>query len=917
LTKPIEFAELLARVRVMVRLQQSRRSLHESTQRISVLLHITQTLSSSLDTAAVLHQMVGQVADSVGATRASIILINQDTPLYASSTTEGYDSETIGRILRDGVAGWVIRSMKPLTLGDANRDHRWALLGRIHESTRSVLAVPIIHDKVALGAITVVHTRPHYFTADHVDLLESVAAQSAVAFIHGQLFRLTAEQKQQLERRSHMLEEMLNVGERLRLNLPLPALLDEIASAIYRSLGFRNVVIQVLKTAGSTEAQGVAGRSREAALWTAATVSANVLPLMRERFRISRSYFIPSGYTLDAAQMPAASTPAWMLENHLFVPIGTHTNLLGVIAVDAPPEGSPDLPTIQALEVFANQVATAVQNNRLFSREKDRANQLQLLVDIGRSMTELMTPDQLLRLVASLIQHSFGFRSVAILQVRRGEFVLRAAAVASGQPPPLGQALPATPRLAEAVLSTALSRRENTPDFCLDYAWIGHPINVEIALPLRTHNDAAGILLIAHDQAGGLDAGLESLLTAVAAQLVVALENAQLFAREQARVQQLSRINALSARLTAAQHVEAHFAAVLADIASIFDSPRAALVMFDGEQGSQIAATLNTSPAEAAPPAELLDALGDDLPQLVAPAEQPANAVARLAGALGMDAGIAVQLPTRDQVAGLLLIEPPQGGEPWRTSERSLVQTVANLLAQAIENSQLQHQRMQRLRDDMIRYMAPQLVDQLLSEGGFGAAAEREVVVIFADLRGFTSLAEGLMPRIVIDHVLNRFFALMTEVLYAHEASIDKFLGDGLMAVFGSVLPRPDDVQRALAAAVAMQRAFVRLRADWNRDLGRDIGLGIGMSWGPAVVGNIGSPQRMDYTLIGDVVNTASRLADLAAGSQIVVSQHLVDWLSDDERRQLIELPPVTLKGKVERLAIYEVVYGADRIAGE
>jgi len=377
-------------------------------------------------------------------------------------------------------------------------------------------------------------------------------------------------------------------------------------------------------------------------------------------------------------------------------------------------------------------------------------------------------------------------------------------------------------------------------------------------------------------------------------------------------VQQLSRVNALSVKLTAEQHLDTQLDTVLADIASIFEAPRAALVLFDQEQ--QIASLVATVPAALQQPAalpavaELLAPLVSQRPQLIIPSADSADPLSQLVLACDMQLGVLAPLPASAAIAGLLLLEPPRQAKDWQASDRNLVQTVANLLAQAIENNQLQQQRMQRLRADMSRYMAPELVEQLLTEGRF-EPTERDVVVVFADLRGFTALSEGLAPRIVVEQVLNRFFALMTDVLYAHEATIDKFLGDGLMAVFGSIIDRPDDISRAVQAAVAMQRAFTELQASWNRELGRDIGLGIGISWGRAVVGNLGSPQRLDYTLIGDVVNTASRLVDLAESGQIIVSQHVVDQLPPQEHGCLAALPAVMLKGKGEKLAIYSVEY--------
>jgi adenylate cyclase len=206
------------------------------------------------------------------------------------------------------------------------------------------------------------------------------------------------------------------------------------------------------------------------------------------------------------------------------------------------------------------------------------------------------------------------------------------------------------------------------------------------------------------------------------------------------------------------------------------------------------------------------------------------------------------------------------------------------------------------------------VVEQMLAGGGaFGAPVERDVVVLFADLRGYTALTEGIEPSVLVEQVLNRYFTAMTDVLYRHSGTIDKFLGDGLIGVFGSPIAHADDVQRSLGAAVDLQRAFAELRRNWRAELGLDIGMGVGVGFGSAVVGNIGSTQRQDYTLIGDVVNTANRLGSLAKAGQVLVSHRLIDALPPDWRAPwpLREIDRVMLKGKQEPHLIYEIEYEA------
>jgi class 3 adenylate cyclase/DNA-binding response OmpR family regulator len=225
---------------------------------------------------------------------------------------------------------------------------------------------------------------------------------------------------------------------------------------------------------------------------------------------------------------------------------------------------------------------------------------------------------------------------------------------------------------------------------------------------------------------------------------------------------------------------------------------------------------------------------------------------------------------------------------------------------------ELERREQERLRDVFRRYVSPQVAEEVLAGGvDFGSPAERDVVVLFADIRGYTTLTEGLPPRVLVEQVLNRYFNAMTAVIHRYAGTVDKFMGDGMIGLFGVPIARVDDIQRSLAAAIEMQQACDELRAEWLATLNRDIGIGIGLSYGRAVVGNIGSTERLDYTVIGDVVNTASRLNGLAEAGEIVVSHSLVDALAPNASLPgvLRVRGPVTLKGKQEPHLVYDMLY--------
>jgi adenylate cyclase len=182
----------------------------------------------------------------------------------------------------------------------------------------------------------------------------------------------------------------------------------------------------------------------------------------------------------------------------------------------------------------------------------------------------------------------------------------------------------------------------------------------------------------------------------------------------------------------------------------------------------------------------------------------------------------------------------------------------------------------------------------------------REVTVVFCDLRGFTPLSERLSSEEVV-LLLNQFYELMIEATFRNGGTLDKFLGDAVMAIFGAPIAHPDHALRAVRAAVAMREGVERLSRRRIRRGGEPLTVGIGVSTGETVAGTVGTDDRMEYTVIGDSVNVAARLESTAKPMQILIAGRTWEVVKDVVKAR--SLGVVRVRGKEEEIEVYEVLH--------
>ncbi|MEY8338257.1 adenylate/guanylate cyclase domain-containing protein [Lachnospiraceae bacterium 62-35] len=207
------------------------------------------------------------------------------------------------------------------------------------------------------------------------------------------------------------------------------------------------------------------------------------------------------------------------------------------------------------------------------------------------------------------------------------------------------------------------------------------------------------------------------------------------------------------------------------------------------------------------------------------------------------------------------------------------------------------------------RYVAPEIVNELLQNGSQSlelGGQERDIAVLFVDVRGFTSMSEKLEPREVVE-ILNSYLSLIADCILRNGGTLDKFIGDAAMAFWGAPLKQDDYVLRAAHAAMDMVQGAEALSQDLEQRFGQSVSFGIGIHMGKAVVGNVGSLKRMDYTAIGDTVNTASRLESSAPRKTIYISREVADALGDKIEKEQLPLP-LKVKGKEECLEVFKLL---------
>lgn len=274
----------------------------------------------------------------------------------------------------------------------------------------------------------------------------------------------------------------------------------------------------------------------------------------------------------------------------------------------------------------------------------------------------------------------------------------------------------------------------------------------------------------------------------------------------------------------------------------------------------------------------------------------------------GVRSTICAPLVAETRVHGALYADRLDPFAAFKPDDLELISAVAAQTAIAVENARA-HERLAReevARANYSRFLPEYVVKQMLEnpESFKLGGVNQTITILFADIRGFTRISEHSPPEKIVS-LLNRYFSAMTDIIFAHGGTLDKYLGDGLMALFGAPTATPEDASNALNAAVAMQRRVLSINLELHNEGIPEIGVGIGLHTGEVTVGYIGSERRSEYTAIGDAVNTASRLESNAQGGQILLSDATAK--AAHSRYKLEPREPIMVKNRQQPVALWEV----------
>jgi adenylate cyclase len=277
----------------------------------------------------------------------------------------------------------------------------------------------------------------------------------------------------------------------------------------------------------------------------------------------------------------------------------------------------------------------------------------------------------------------------------------------------------------------------------------------------------------------------------------------------------------------------------------------------------------------------------------------------------GIRSAMCAPLWNKDQVIGIIHVDSPMLTNCFNLNDLDLLGVLANYAAVAIEQARLNQKILaeEKKRERLGRFLSPQVANRIImtaeSQGyALGVPEEREVSVLFADIVGFTAMSEKMSPA-AVSLLLSDYLSRMTDIIFKYEGTLDKYIGDAIMAVFGAPLDMPDHAERAIKTALEMRERLEEFNGE--RKEASQLRIRIGINTGKAVAGEIGSINKKEYTVLGDTVNTASRLeSSVAMPMSVVIGENTFEAV-----KKLFEcrnLGPKELKGKQKVVTVYEVL---------
>ena len=277
----------------------------------------------------------------------------------------------------------------------------------------------------------------------------------------------------------------------------------------------------------------------------------------------------------------------------------------------------------------------------------------------------------------------------------------------------------------------------------------------------------------------------------------------------------------------------------------------------------------------------------------------------------GIRSAMCAPLWNKEQVIGIIHVDSPMLTNCFTLNDLDLLTALANYAAVAVERARLNQKIIaeEKKRERLGRFLSPQVTARILatsdSQGAaLGVPEVKDVSVLFSDIVGFTGMSEKMSPA-AVSLLLNDYFSRMTDIIFKYEGTLDKYIGDAIMAVFGAPLDMEDHCARAIKAALEMRDLLTEFNAD--RKEGPTIRIRIGINSGKAVAGELGGINKKEYTVLGDTVNTASRLeSSVAKPMQVVVGENT--YLATKDQFDFRSLGPATLKGKERTVEVYEVL---------